>query len=88
MTKPRSFHAEARMTEGIAQVGSVHQPGSGRPNVPRTWLTRPLRGLSNHCHTRATTTQLVTTGRKYAARKRLRPRRATLSTMASPSPPT
>src|SRR5665811_2259064 len=37
MTNPRSFHAEARITEGSAQVGSVHQPGWGRPRVPRTW---------------------------------------------------
>ena len=31
MTKPRSFHADARMIEGIAQAGSVHQPGPSMP---------------------------------------------------------
>jgi len=64
MTNPRSFHAEERITDGSAQVGSVHQPGWGRPRVPSTWLTKPLLGLSIHFQTSATTTQLVTTGRK------------------------
>ena len=64
MTKPRSFHADARMIDGIAQAGSVHHPGPSMPKKPSTVLTTPLLGLSSHRHTRATTIQLVTTGRK------------------------
>ena len=87
MTNPRSFHADARMTDGIAQVGSVHHPGVGRCRKPRIWLTRPLAGLSSHCHTNATTTQLVTTGRKIAARKNDRPAIFAFSANANPNPP-
>ena len=88
MTNPRSFQAEARITEGMAHVGSVHQPGWGRCRCPRMALTRPLLGLRSHCHTRATTTQLVTTGRKYAERKKDLPRNAWLRAIARPRPPT
>lgn len=64
MTKPRSFHALARMIEGIAHAGSVHQPGPSMPNQASTAFTTPLAGLSSQRHTIATTIQLVTTGRK------------------------
>ena len=64
MTKPRSFHADARMIDGIAQAGSVHQPGPSMPNQASTVLTTPVLGLSSQRQTRATTIQLVTTGRK------------------------
>src|SRR5690606_30379460 len=68
MTKPRSFHAEAMMIDGIAHAGSVHQPGPAMPNQASTVLTTPEVGLSSQRHTRATTIQLVTTGRKYTPR--------------------
>ena len=65
MTKPRSFHAEARMIDGIAQAGSVHQPGPVDADERRApQLTTPTLGLSSQRQTSATTIQLVTTGRK------------------------
>ena len=64
MTKPRSFHAEARITEGIAHDRSVHQPGPSMPTRPSSQLTMPSVGLSSQRHSSDTTTQLVTTGRK------------------------
>ncbi len=64
MTNPRSFQADARMIDGIAQSGSVHQPGPSIPAHARTVFTMPLEGLSSQRHTSATTIQLVTTGRK------------------------
>ena len=64
MMKPRSFHADARMIDGIAHTGSAHHPGPWMPNQARTAFTTPVLGFSSHRHTRATTTQLVMTGRK------------------------
>src|SRR5690606_3599694 len=52
MTNPRSFHAEARMIDGMAHAGSAHQPGPSIPNQARTVFTTPLLGLSSHRHTR------------------------------------
>src|SRR6185369_10330587 len=88
MTKPRSFQALDRITEGSAHRGSVHQPGCGRPTAPRTALTKPLEGLSSHFHTRATTIQLVITGRKYTALKMERPAILRLRANANARPPT
>jgi hypothetical protein len=64
MTKPKSFHAEARMIDGIDHAGSVHQPGPWIPIQAKTVLTIPLLGLNSQRQTRATTIQLVMTGRK------------------------
>src|SRR4051794_27392631 len=47
ITKPRSFQAEARMIDGIAQLGSVHHPGPVIPKNPSTVLTTPELGLSS-----------------------------------------
>ena len=61
------------MTDGIAHVRSVHQPGPSMPTRPSSQLTIPSLGLSSQRHSSETTTQLVTTGRKYMARKMVTP---------------
>ena len=52
------------MIEGIAQLGSVHQPGPWIPTRLSAKLTIPVPGFRSQRHISATTTQLVTTGRK------------------------
>ncbi len=52
------------MIDGIDQAGSVYQPGPWIPTRLSAQLTIPTLGFRSQRHTSATTTQLVTTGRK------------------------
>ena len=75
------------MTDGSAHAGSVHQPGPWMPREAQRALTTPDCGLSSQRQTSATTTQLVTTGRKNAERKNADPRSFWLTSSARPRPP-
>ncbi len=61
------------MIAGIAQFGSVHQPGPEIPIASRKLFTTPLLGFSNHLQTMLTAIQLVTTGKKNDALKKVLP---------------
>ncbi len=39
-------HRASRVSAGFDQAGSLNQPGSGRPSLPRMTLTGPVPGLS------------------------------------------
>ena len=37
-------HSASSVSAGLAQVGSLNQPGRWMPNLPSMWLTGPSRG--------------------------------------------
>ena len=39
-------HSASSVSAGLDQVGSLNQPGSGSPSLPRRTLTGPVPGLS------------------------------------------
>src|SRR5215210_1679773 len=84
--KPSVHHTVERASEGIAQVWSPSQFGTGMPIAPRAFSRSPSPGVKIQIQMSATTAEGRMYGAKNASRKNQRPRATRSASNASTNP--
>ena len=68
MARPRFCQTPMAASANSAVSGFCNQSAVGRPTTRNTWFTKPTVGWNMNSQTSAIASNVLATGRKYAAR--------------------